>query len=267
MMNFKNKAVFTAILAMIALMMVFAAGCQSVPAAKDNNPNAIDNSTTSLDLAKGTSYSSDQNPGSSGISVSGQGSVSLKPDVAYIVLGVETQNVDFGKSRQANNEVMAKVIAAIKGFGVGEDDITTTNFSIYPIYDDKQKITGYRVSNTVNVKVKNLDKLGDVITAATAAGANTSYGINFDILDRTAAYNEALAEAMSSAKARADLMAKALGVTLGKVLTVSESSGYSGPVFARGESAMDSAKAIGVPTASGQMDVTASVSVVYEIVK
>lgn len=279
MMSFKKKAAFTAILSLIALMMVLAAGCTSLPAARDNSSTSNyapsgdaavlpANNAATLDVAKGASYGTgDQNPGSTGITVSGQGAVTLKPDVAYVTLGVEVQNADFAKASKANNDAMAKVIAAIKGFGIGDEDIKTTNYSINPVYDDKQKVTGYRVFNAVNVKVKVLDKLGDILTAATDAGANTSYGINFNIQDSTAAYNEALGMAMEKARARADLMAKTLGVTLGKVLTINESSYNQGGTFPGAESAMGDAKSISVPTASGQMDVTASVSVVYEIVK
>jgi uncharacterized protein len=268
MMNFKRKAIFTAVLALVALMMVLVAGCQSTSGIKNgSNDSSANNNNATLDLNKTTAYGSDQSAGANGISVTGQGSVTMKPDVATITLGVETMDADSAKASKANDAAMTKVLAAVKGFGVTDEDITTTNFSIYPRYDEKgTKIVGYTVSNSINVKVKNLDKLGDVITAATSAGANSSYGISFDILDRTAAYNEALAQAMDKAKARAGIMAKACGVTLGKTLTISESSSYSGPVYAAAES-LAGAKDAAVPVSSGQLDVTASVNVVYEIVK
>jgi uncharacterized protein YggE len=128
-------------------------------------------------------------------------------------------------------------------------------------------IIGYIVSNNINVTVKNLDKLGDVLTAATAAGANMAGGISFDVLDRTGAYNQALAQAMDKAKARAQVMAQACGVTLGRALTINESSSYSGPTYAASTSLKGDVAAPAVPVAAGQLEVTASVSVVYEIAK
>jgi uncharacterized protein YggE len=253
MKRMNRRIILSALLALVLAAAALAAGCGKSLPAGDNNPAGAQNAP--------------DNPASTGISVSAQGSVTVKPDVAYVQLGVETMDPDAGKARTANNEAMAKVLAAIKGFGISEDDVTTTNFNIYPRYDDKgEKITGFTVTNNVSVKVKDLDKLGDVLTAASEAGANTAGGISFDVQDRTAAYNQALAQAMEKAKARADVMAKACGVTLGKAVTINESSSYSGPTYAAAEDAMYS-KAAGVPVSGGTLDVTASVSVVYEIVK
>ena len=255
MMNINKKAILAALLA----VMILAAGCQSSSPAVQGNNNAQDKLLSSV---------SGQNNGANGISVSGQGSITVKPDVAYISLGVETMDADAGAARKANDAAMAKVLAAIKGFGIADDDVTTTNFTIYPRYDDKgEKITGYTVSNTVSVKVKNLDRLGDVLGAASTAGANTAGGISFDVLDRTAAYNQALAQAMDKAHTRADIMAKACGVTLGRALTINESSSYNGPTYATSASLKGDVAAPAVPVAAGQLEVTASVSVVYEIVK
>ena len=263
-MKINNSSKFLKILAASLAAAVLFAGCQSAPAGDGSSTPG----NQSADILKSAAYGSAQDEGRNGISVSGQGTVTVKPDVAIITLGVEKTDADAAKARKANNEAMDKVLAAVKAQGVAADDIQTTNFNIFPVYDEKgQKITGYRVYNTVSVKVKKLDTLGAVLTAATDAGANTSYGVSFDVLDRTAAYNEALAQAMGKAKARADKMAETLGVKIGTVLSISESSSYSGPVRGMPEEQMDSAKGINVPTASGQLDVTASVSVVYEIVK
>jgi uncharacterized protein YggE len=253
MKRIHRRIILSALTALLLMAAVLVAGCnKSLVAGENIIPQ---------------SGPSDENPAATGISVSAQGSITVKPDVAYVQLGVETMDADAGKARKANDEAMAKVLAAVKGFGVSDDDVTTTNFNIYPRYDDKgEKITGYTVNNNVSVKVKNLDKLGDVLTAASEAGANTAGGISFDVQDRTAAYNDALAQAMEKAKARADVMAKACGVTLGRVMTVNESSSYSGPTYAVVEDAMYS-KANAVPVSGGTLDVTASVSVVYEIVK
>ncbi len=265
MMSFNHKVSITALLAAILAAMLLLGGCTDPVRAYNDKGPVNNNIPASSDLLMGGSGSESADQG--GISVSGQGSVTVKPDVATATLGVETTNADASKARKANNEAMDKVLKAVKAFGIAEDDITTTNFNIYPVYDEKgQKITGYRVTNTVSVRVKDLAKLGQVLTAATDAGANSSYGISFDVLDRTQAYNDALKQAMEKARARADVMATALGVKVGNVRTINESSSYSGPTYAVAEAAMDS-KAGAVPVQSGTLEVTASVSVVYEIAK
>lgn len=262
-----KKKILTSIFAALTVAsMVFAAGCsQAIPVANAAaaNPNV---KTALMAAAAGDTTGST----STGISVSGTGTITIKPDTAIFTLGVETDATEAGAARKANDEKMAKVLAALKTAGVADADITTTAFNIYPRYDEKGvKVTSYTVSNNVQVKVKNLDKLGDVLAAATTAGANTAGGISFDVADRTAAYNQALAQAMDKAKARADVISKATGVKLGAVLTINETSSYSGPVYAAAESVKGgiAAAADSVPVQSGQLDITASVSVVYDIAK
>jgi uncharacterized protein YggE len=215
-----------------------------------------------------TQSTSDQNSAATGISVTGQGTISVQPDVANIQFGVQTTNANAGKARTDNDAAMTKVKAAVNTLGVADADIQTTNYSIYPQYNaDGQTVTGFTVNNTVSIKVKDLKKLGDIISAAVSAGANNSYGISFDVSDRTGAYNQALAQAMDKAKARANLMAKELDVSLGRVMTVSESSGSTGVVYPMADKGMVASGASSTPVSAGQMDITASVSVVYEIVK
>jgi len=234
------------------------AGCQGASPAAQSNAAAAN---------AGVYNPTSQNPAATGITVMGQGSVSVKPDVANIQLGVQTTDADAGHARTANDAAMAKVMAAVEGLGVSTNDITTTNYSISPQYDaNGVNVTGFTVSNMINVKAKDLTKLGDIITAAVSAGSNSSYGISFDVQDRTASYNQALSQAMDKAKARATLMAQECGVKLGRVMTVSESSSNPGPVFAMANASVAGA-APSTPVSSGQMDITASVTVVYEIVK
>lgn len=268
MMNFKHKTVFTAFLAIVAAVALLAAGCVSAPAANHNIPAVNVSDSSPVAYAAKADANGSQDPAANGLTVTGQGKSTLKPDVAYVTLGVQTQDANAGRARGANDAAMAKVIAAVKGFGVADEDITTSNYNIYPYYDDKGvTLQGYRVENTVNVRVKSLDKLGDLLTAASDAGANTAWGISFDVSDRTAAYNDALGKAMDDAAARAQVMATALGVKLGKVLVVNESSSSSGPVYPGFSEGMAADKSGAVPTASGTVDISASVSVVYEIVK
>jgi uncharacterized protein len=261
----RNRRLLGCLAILTVAVMIAATGCASVPA-RTNGQNA----STGLDpaAAKLAAYGADTNTNNNGISVTGQGSTWLKPDVATFAIGVETMDADAQKARTANNASMKKVLDALKAQGVEDKDVTTTGYNMYARYDDKgAAIIGYTVSNNVQVKVRNLDKLGDVLTAVGDAGANTAGGISFDVQDRTTAYNQALAQAMEKARARADVIAKASGVKLGKVMVINESSSYSGPVFAGAEMAAAAKDSMAVPVSGGQLEVTASVNVSYEIVK
>ena len=199
------------------------------------------------------------------INVNGSAQVTLKPDIAYISFGTLTYETTAVAARDANNALMAKVMDALKAQGIDTDkDVQTTNYSINPRYSqDGKQIIGYEVSNNIQVKVRNLDKLGTILEAATAAGANIANGLYFDVEDREAAYNQALVKAIDNAKLRAGTLAKSAGGTLGAVVSASESGGYypPGPVYYRG--AMDSAGS--VPVSTGSMQVSASVNITFEL--
>ncbi len=252
------------LLSAVALVSAVAllAGCAAIPAFRASG-NAVVQTDEAVNV-KTAALTTDAKGGSGGISVSGSASVSLKPDVASFTIGVETMDADAARARAANDTAMKKVYEALKAQGVAEADLQTASYDIYPRYDDKGvTITGYTVSNRVLVKVRDLAKLGDTLGAAGAAGANTAGGISFDISDRTAAYNQALTQAMEKARARAQVIADASGVKLGRVSVINESSSYSGPVYdggLRGE-----ARDMAVPVSAGQLEVTASISVNFEI--
>jgi uncharacterized protein YggE len=198
------------------------------------------------------------------LSVNGAAQVTLKPDIAYVTLGTLTQDAGAAAARTANNKLMGSVYAALKAQGVDTDrDVKTTNYSMYPRYDETgKKITGYEISNNIQVKVRNLDKLGGIIEAATSAGANTSNGLYFDVEDREGAYNQALEQAIANARLRAETLVKSAGATLGAVVSASESGSYNPwPVYYGRDLAADG----GVPVSSGTMQVSASVSVTFEL--
>ena len=203
-----------------------------------------------------------------GITVSAEGSIWVAPDVATFTVGVQTIGDTASAARSSNAKKMDKVFAALKAKGVEGAAITTADYSIYPTYDTKGiKITGYTVNNNLSVKVRDLDTAGDVLGAATAAGANWAGGISFDVDDRTAAYNEALSQAMEHAKVRAATMAQAAGVTLGQATTISESSGSSGPIYRAESLTGAAADTATVPVSSGQLKVTATITVVFQIAR
>lgn len=207
------------------------------------------------------------------ISVNGEGKISSPPDIASLSLGVQTGRQPTAK--QASDMLtknMQAVIDAVKKLGVEEKDISTENFYLQPVFDWKtgvQNIAGYEGTQSIRVKVRDLDKSGEVLSAATAAGANQSGGIQFTIDDPEKARSEARTKAIAQAKEKAETLAQELGMRLGKVRGFNE--GYPGsmpsaPVMLRsmgggGEAAMDMA----MPLPQGEQDVVVSVSIIYEL--
>jgi uncharacterized protein YggE len=200
--------------------------------------------------------------------VSGEGSITVIPDVGYISLGVETKSPDVKTAEDENSTKMNAIIVALSDLGIEESDIKTTNYSIYPQYEDynDEKPQNYVVSSTVEVTVKNLEDISEVIDVSVDAGANRSNSIRFDVLDREESYNEALQDAIASARARADVLAEAAGLKIVGVVNLNESSSmssiyYGGARYAMSEMAADSAPAI----STGDMEITANVSITYEV--
>ena len=203
------------------------------------------------------------------ISVSGSGTAYLTPDIAYVNIGVHTEGTNAAEAVSGNNTDSQKVIDALKGLGVASKDIQTTNFSIYPQqqYDSQGKPTGeikYMVDNSVYVTVRNLNNIGAILDGAVKAGANSINGIQFDVTDRTQALSDARKAALDNAKAQAQELAQAAGVTLGPVQSISIASG-STPIPFASVKAAPQAEAASVPVSSGQLNITVQVDVVYQI--
>jgi uncharacterized protein YggE len=204
------------------------------------------------------------------LNVNGLGQVYLTPDIAYINIGVNTQSPSASESVATNKEQSNAVIEAIKAAGVDEKDIHTTNFSIWsnPQYDTNGLISGtnYVVDNTVNVTVRDLDSLGDLLDSAVNAGANNIYSIQFDVADKTAAVKEARASAVEDAKTQAQELAEAAGVSLVEIQTINfyESSpvAYFEGKGGGGGVATDAAA---VPIQPGQLAISVNVNLTYSI--
>jgi hypothetical protein len=204
------------------------------------------------------------------MNVNGTGKVYLVPDIAYINIGVHTENKNASEAVSANTAQTEKVIASLKAAGVDAKDIQTTNFSIYPQqkYDTNGQPTGeiiYMVDNTVAITVRDISKLGELLDAAVKAGANNIYGITFDVSDKEAALSQARADAVANAQQIAKELADASGVTLGQVMTISSYGGTPVPIFEGKGGGMASAEAASVPVSPGQMVLTVDVAMVYEI--
>jgi uncharacterized protein len=204
------------------------------------------------------------------LSVSAEAKASRVPDVATLSTGVVTQGVDANSALRANAEEMNRVMAAVKAAGIAERDIQTSGISIYPQYhyveNKPPKITGYQASNTVNLKVRDISKLGKVLDALVASGANQVNGPNFEIDKPEAVYDEARLEALKKAQARAELYANALGLRVRRIVSIDEGTGYQPPIV-RMQSMMKAAsmEAMDTPVSPGESSLSASLNVVFEL--
>lgn len=202
------------------------------------------------------------------ISVNGTGRVTLVPDIAYIYIGVHTENASASEAVAANTVQANAVIAALKAAGIADKDLQTSNYSVYPQTEwgpnGERKGIIYVVDNSVKVTVRNLGALGSLLDEVTTAGANSISGISFDVENREAAYTSALEAAVLDAKAKADVLAGAAGVEVGQVQSIQTYS--STPIIAQRD--MMAAEAVmggGVSIQPGEMEISVDVSVVYAI--
>ena len=205
------------------------------------------------------------------ISVTGTGRVKAEPDVADINLGVTKQGEDAQSAAGEAATTMDAVINALLEAGVAEADIQTTSLSLNPIYDwdeNPPDIEGWEASNQVNVTVRDIEAVGAVVDAATAAGATNVNGISFRVEDPTAAEAEARSAAVAAAKAKADQLATDAGVTIIGVISISESGGQQPQPIYMERAAFDMAagEALATPVLPGQVELSISVFIQYEIV-
>ena len=202
--------------------------------------------------------------GEGGILVVGTGRVALRPDTGVIELGVETRAARLADATGEVDRRMRDVLARVKAGGVRDADVRTTVYAIDPVAEPQQpgdrsiRIVGYRVSNVVQVRTRDVDGLGTIVDAAVSAGANLVRNIHFTIDDPSRAEAEARALAMQDAGAKARQVATAAGVRLGRLLSARESS----PV--RPVARMSMATAAG-PVEPGQLDVIVSLEARYAI--
>jgi uncharacterized protein YggE len=200
------------------------------------------------------------------VTVVGQGESRVAPDMASVQIGVETTAPTTAEALAQNNTQAQAIIDQVKQLGVEEGDIQTSGFNIYATYDnDGRTVTGYTVSNTVNVTIRDLAQAGALLDQVVQAGANRVYGISFGVSDPKAAQAQARAAAVADARARAEELAQAAGAQLGTVLVISENIG-SGPVvpfpaMGRAEAADMGA----VPVQTGEQVIGASIQVTYEL--
>ncbi len=204
------------------------------------------------------------------LTVNGTGKVYLTPDMAYVTIGVHSEGDNAVNTVSDNNTSTQAVIDTLKGAGVAEKDIQTTDFNISPQkeYDTAGKPTGkvtYMVDNSVYVTVRDLTKIGAILDATVKSGANSINGIQFDVADKTKALSDARKAAVQDAYSKAQELAGAANVTVGAVQTISEyTSGGPTPMYDRAAVPM-AAAASPVPVQAGQMLITIEVNIVYAI--
>jgi uncharacterized protein YggE len=210
-------------------------------------------------------HADSSDPQAGTLSVVGTGSVTTTPDTARLSAGVTTQGSTASEAMDSNAEAMQKVIDALKNAGIASKDLQTEFVSVNPRYDESsgQTITGYSASNSVSAVVRGLSDVGDVIDAAVAAGANNVNGPSLSRDDQDKLYRDALEKAVANARDKANALASAAGVSLGKIRSLSESPENAGPIAYGSFSALKADS--GTPIEPGSAETTATVRVVFAI--
>jgi uncharacterized protein YggE len=206
------------------------------------------------------------------ISVNGEATVSVPPDLAEIDGGVISSAKNAREASDANNATMGRVLLALKGSGIDEKDYQTSRLSLQPQYAPGQPgqasqpvIVGYRASNRVTIRLRDVTKVAGVIDTLVGAGANDIGGINFMVSQASKLLDEAREQAIADARRKAEIYAKAGGVTLGAPLRISEDGSSSSRRFHRAGAVYDMAPRSPAPVAQGEETLQVTVSVSWAI--
>lgn len=211
-----------------------------------------------------------QSPPQGYVIVTGEGSVSVAPDQARITAGVSTRAKTVKEATDANSRTMAAITTALAGAGVAQKDIETARFSVQPLYapqsaGSEPKLSGYGVSNQVNVTIRDISKVGDILDRLVAAGATDVGSIAFLVSDPSKATDPAREVAVADAQRKAQLYARASGISLGHVAWIAEDSTSSSPIPAAAVAARQAASA--VPISSGEAVMQVRITVGFDIAR
>jgi len=202
------------------------------------------------------------------ISVTGEASISVPPDLASVDAGVATDAKSAREASEANNAAMAKVQAALKAVNIDAKDIQTSRLSLQPQYAPNHSgpspIVGYRASNRVTVRIRDVGKVAGVIDTLVGAGANDIGNVSFEVSQASKLLDEAREKAVADARRKAEIYAKAAGVTLGVPLSISE-EGAPPPVYRAKMMQGAPMAAAPTPIAQGEEMPSVSVSVTWGI--
>lgn len=204
------------------------------------------------------------------ITLTGQGSIKQAPDVAVISVGVQVEAKTAADAMSQQATQMNGVFAAVKAAGIADRDMQTGNLSLNPVYEypnnARPRLTGYQAANSITIKVRDLKNLGKTLDAVVKGGGNTINGISFSVDKPEQFQNDARVEAIKDAAAKAELYAKAVGYKVARIVTISEYD-YAPqppmPVMMR----MQDMAAEATPIAAGEVALTQTVNVVFELVK
>ena len=210
------------------------------------------------------------------ITVSGEGKVQIAPDMAIITASIVSQMETAREALDENNKAMAKVIVALEEKGIEERDIQTSNFNIYPRYHHPKRdksgeqkspvIIGYQVSNGLTMRIRDLNMLGQILDQIVTLGVNSGGNISFTNADTAAALRQARTKAVEDAIERAETLTSAAGVTLKRIVTISENS--PAPTSFQRQAYTAEARStdiLSVPVASGENEYRVSVQITWEI--
>lgn len=225
---------------------------------------------------KETQYIGMGDPKSNVISVSKTGTVYTKPDLAIVTITSTTEAKTASDAITKNREKSAAVLGFLKDQGIQDKDIKTTNYNVYPkyeyvsvsssseiYYDRNQKLVGYTATESLEVKIRQLDKIGDITTGAVSKGANDVSGLNFTVENMDAEKAKARSQAIIDAKADAQSIANGLGVKLVKIVNFTESGNY--PYYAYEMTKSIGAGVSSAPVATGENKIDVTVNITYEI--
>ncbi len=201
------------------------------------------------------------------ISITGEATISVPPDLAEIDGGVTSEAKTAREATDANNKAMGTVLAALKTAGIPEKDLQTSRLSLQPQSSSRTsngpvQITGYRASNHVTVTVRDIAKVANTIDALTSSGANDIGGVHFMVSNASKLLDDARTQAFNDARRKAEIYARAAGVELGTPLSISEDGGAPAPMFRRMATAMAASP---TPVSVGEETLRVGVNVAYEI--
>ncbi|NNC92578.1 MAG: SIMPL domain-containing protein [Acidimicrobiia bacterium] len=202
-----------------------------------------------------------------GITVSGEGRVAGTPDTLTLTIGINLERDTVAQATDDAARLATDLIDALQGEGIEEADIQTANYSIYPVYDyrnDSRRLIGYRVSNDVRVKIRDLDRAGEIIDSASAQGGDevVVQGLGFSLEDNELLVIAAREAAWQDAQGKAEQLARLAGVALGTPTTISESFSAPPPIQ-RLAYAEDAAAGASTPIQAGELDVSVTIQVTF----
>ena len=236
------------LIVLLALVALLVAACTATPGASTGSAAAIPNSIT----------------------VVGSGEAFGQPDEARVQIGVETFNADVSQATAENEATLQAVMATLTEQGITAEDIQTSNYNLWAEqrYGDNgpEGIAGYRVTNQVSVTIRDIDKVSDVLTAVTGAGANSIYGVSFSVADPAALEAEAREKAIANARERGESLAQLSNVTLGDIQVISEVIGQVPPFMGLGGGGGGfAAEQAATSISPGQLSYRVQVQVTYGI--